>query len=67
MRYVVARIKEQNRDMACRIYVTDILKSAYGANIRYADLISEDEVKEENPEEIKERLRKKLGDMDESV
>lgn len=68
MRYAVARIEKENRDTAYRIYLTDALKSIGGLNVRYADLIDNKPVREENPDDIKNRLKAKLGGLrDESI
>ena len=69
MRYVVARIEHENRDMAYRIYITDCLKGIFGAKVRYADLIYNENnlATEEDAEAIKDRLKKKLGAINESV
>lgn len=62
MRYVLARIEENNRDEAYRIYVTDALKAIGGFNKRYYDLINYEPPKEETrtPEEIIANIRRKL-------
>lgn len=67
MRYAVARIEKENRDTAYRIYLTDALKAIGGLNVRYADLINSDVKEEANPEEIKNRLLGKIGELNESV
>lgn len=68
MRYAVARIEQENRDAVYRIYITDCLKAICGAKIRYADLIRKDNgTTEQNSEAIKDRLKKKLGGLNESA
>lgn len=68
MRYAVARIEQEDRDAVYRIYMTDCLRAICGAKARYADLIRKDnDTIEEDPEAIKNRLKKKLGAINESI
>lgn len=69
MRYAVARIEQDNRDAVYRIYITDCLRGLCGAKIRYVELIEKNNntAAEEDPEAIKNRLKKKLGAINESV
>ena len=67
MRYAMARIEQEDRDMAYRIYITDSLKAIGGFSARYIDLIDKgnnSSAKEEDPEAIIERLKKKLGELE---
>ena len=58
MRYVLARLAQQQRDWAYRIYVTDSLKYLAGLNIRYADLFVPEETR--TADEIIDGIRDKL-------
>ena len=62
MRYVSARLEQNLREDAYRIYVTDALKALGGFDTRYFDLIEMKPTIEETrtPEEIIERIRSKL-------
>lgn len=55
--------------MAYRIYITDCLKGLAGATSRYIDLVSENNSNntDEDPEDIKKRLMRKLGEKHESI
>lgn len=67
----MARVEQEDRDMAYRIYITDSLKAIGGFKARYVDLIdrvnNSSSKDEESPEAIIERLKKKLGDVNESI
>ena len=63
MRYVIARLQQNNRDWTYRIYVTDALKVLGGLNVRYYDLF--DQKEDKDPDEIIQGVKdslKKLGD-----
>lgn len=60
MRYVLARIEQNNRDEAYRIYVTDALKVMGQLNIRYADVIKPVKVEKRTSDEIIESIRRKI-------
>ena len=63
MRYVTARIEQEDRDEAYRIYVTDLLKSISGAKVRYYDIINPPPEETRTEEEIKEGVYSKLRKM----
>lgn len=60
MRYVTARYKEKQRELAYRIYVTDALKAFGGLNRRYYDVIDVKPQETRTAEEIKDNIRHKL-------
>lgn len=66
MRYVKSRFQTENQDLAYRIYVTDSVKSVFGLNRRYYDLIKTDFEREtyveetRTPEEIKNSIMEKI-------
>ena len=66
MRYVKSRFQSENQDLAYRIYVTDSVKSVFGLNRRYYDLIKTDFEQEtyveetRTPEEIKKSIMEKI-------
>ena len=59
MRYVFARFRQEQREEAYRIYITDTIKGYFGVNIRYADLFKPKETR--TADEIIDTIRKKLG------
>lgn len=66
MRYVVERYKQERREMAYRIYVTDSMRALLGneENRRFADLIAEIDSPpkpEKSADDIISGIRKKLG------
>lgn len=60
MRYVKARYKENQRELAYRIYVTDALKSRWGLNSRYYDFIDDTPPDSRTPEEVITHIGNKL-------
>ena len=64
MRYVIARVNQNQREEAYRIYVTDSLKIIGGLNIRYADIFAPEETRtaEEIIDGVKDKLRQLGGD-----
>lgn len=60
MRYVTARYKEKQRELAYRIYVTDALKSRWGLNARYYDFIDNKPQDNRTAEEVIDGIRHKL-------
>lgn len=62
MRYVMARFKQEDREHAYRIYVTDSLKAYLGIEMRYANLW--DKVDERKPEEIILNIKNKLKELE---
>ena len=60
MRYVLARIEQNNRDEAYRFYVTDALKALGGFDKRYADIIEFKPPEKRTPDEIINNIRSKL-------
>ena len=62
MRYVSARLEQNLREDAYRIYVTDALKAIGGFDSRYFDIINQKPTLKETrtPEEIIEQIRSKL-------
>lgn len=59
MRYVLARYRDFDRENAYRIYVTDVLKGAYGVKIRYADIFKPEDNR--TAEDIKKNISGKLA------
>lgn len=47
MRYVKARYKQEQRELAYRVYVTDSLQLAYGLDRRFYNMVYGDEIKRE--------------------
>lgn len=54
MRYVTARLENESRDLAYRIYITEGIKALANINMSYTDLIARSKKVKENrtPEEI---------------
>lgn len=63
MRYAVARIKQESRDMTYRIYMSECLRAICGATAHYSDLISDDVAEEKDADAIKKELIQKLGEL----
>lgn len=65
MRYVLARIDQNNRDEAYRIYVTDALKAIGGFDSRFVDLLNYKLPKEETrtPDEIINKIRGRINEL----
>lgn len=63
MNYTLSRFTEIARDKVYRIYMTDLLKSFMGAEIRYYDLIRITPQETRTPEEIKQNIFEKLERM----
>lgn len=65
MRYVLARTHDKIREETYRFYITDTLKALIGTEVRYADIVMEDDAtEEESGEEIIERMRQKLAEVE---
>lgn len=65
MRYVSARTHDKIREETYRFYITDTLKGLTGAEVRYADIVMEqNDTEEESGEEIIERMRRKLAEVE---
>lgn len=60
MRYVKARYKQNQRELAYRIYVTDALKFFGGLNARYYDYIDDTPPDSRTPEEVIANIGNKL-------
>ena len=60
MRYVKARYKENQRELAYRIYVTDALKAFGGLNARYYDFIDDTPPDNRTADEVIGGIRQKL-------
>ena len=60
MRYVKARYKEKQRELAYRIYVTDALKAHWGLNARYYDFIDDKPQDTRTADEVVDGIRQKL-------
>lgn len=60
MRYVTARYKEKQRELAYRIYVTDALKVLGGLNARYYEYIDETPQDTRTADEVVDGIRHKL-------
>jgi hypothetical protein len=60
LRYVTARYKTQQRELAYRIYVTDALKIIGGLNARYYEFIDDKPQDNRTAEEVVEGIRNKL-------
>lgn len=60
MKYVLARLKEENRRYSYEYYITDCLMSLARANIRFADLVSEVPVDNRTETEIVESIKAKM-------
>ena len=71
MRYVKARYRQDQRELADRIYVTDALKSRWGLNARYYDFIDDTPSDNRTADEVIGGIRQKLtalgGEQSESV
>ena len=71
MRYVKARYRQDQRELAYRIYVTDALKSFGGLNARYIDFIDDTPPDNRTADEVICGIRQKLaalgGEQSESV
>ena len=63
MRYVLAKLKEENQAEAYRHYIADALKIIGGLNMRYADIIKPAPVETRSADEIKSDLMAKLNKM----
>lgn len=63
MRYVKARIKENERDMIYRIYITDSLKAIGGINLRYYDFIDDTPVDTRTGDEIIDHIKNKIDSL----
>ncbi len=66
MRYTASEISKEAKTEAYRIYVTDILKGAFGANERYIDLIKPQigeskKTKNTDPEAIIDGIMRRTG------
>lgn len=64
MRYVMARIKDDERDMIYRIYVTDSLKAIGQLDVRYYDFIKNTPIETRSAEEIIDHIKGKLNDLE---
>lgn len=67
MRYVTARIEQEDRDEAYRIYVTDSLRSLTGAKIRYYEIINPAPEETRTSEEVKQGVFSKLKQMEDTA
>lgn len=63
MRYVTARLEQECRDEAYRIYVSDGLKAVCGFKLRYYDIVNQTQMEDADPEEIKASIFSKLEKM----
>lgn len=63
MRYVAARHEKERRERAYRIYITDSLQIFLGLDKRWVDIVSKVPITDADPEEIKERIKSKLGQL----
>lgn len=63
MRYVLARLKIEQREKAYRFYITDALKIIGGLNIRYADIVGPAQSDPRGAEQIKSDITAKLRKM----
>ena len=67
MRYVEARLKEYNRDLAYRIFITDSVGALAQANVRWIDWIRNNErkrpSKQETPNQIVDRIKNGLKNI----
>lgn len=73
MRYVMARYESNQRELACRIYITDALRTIsentakYGGGsyikARYADIIHPKPEDGRTHEEVVDHIRKKLREL----
>lgn len=61
MRYVVARLEQEYRDLAYRIYVTDSLRGITGMDTRFSDLIFGNKEEEKSGDEIAAEVIASLG------
>ena len=61
MRYVVARLEQEYRDLAYRIYVTDSLRGITGMDARFSDLIFGNKEEEKSGDEIAAEVIASLG------
>lgn len=61
MRYVVARLEQEYRDLAYRIYVTDSLRGITGIDTRFSDLIFGNKEEEKSGDEIAAEVIASLG------
>lgn len=61
MRYVVARLEQEYRDLAYRIYVTDSLRGITGMDTRFSDLIFRNKEEEKSGDEIAAEVIASLG------
>jgi len=65
MRYVVARIRKVNRELAYRIYVTDALKAQLKFDRRWIDIVNgtrnvDEKAEEETGQMIINKIKNKL-------
>lgn len=66
MRYTASETAKEAKTEAYRIYVTDVLRGAYGVKGRYIDLVSPEkrenkEAKETDPEAIIDGIMRRTG------
>lgn len=61
MRYVVARLEQEYRDLAYRIYVTDSLRGITGMDTRFCDLVFGNKEEEKSGDEIAAEVIASLG------
>lgn len=61
MRYVVARLEQEYRDLAYRIYVTDSLRGITGMDTRFCDLVFGKKEDEKSGDEIAAEVIASLG------
>ena len=61
MRYVRARLFQETKDEAYRIYITDSLKAFGGFSVRYADLFKPEVKEERTSEEIITQISGKIA------
>lgn len=60
MRYVTARYKTQQRELAYRFYVTDALYYRWGLNAKYRDMIDDTPPDTRTADEVVDGIRNKL-------
>lgn len=61
MRYAKARLEQEKREFAYRIFLSDCIGHLVGLNVRYVDLIDQKPVETRTAEQIKTDICAKLA------